>query len=125
MMNLPQKRKKLKPLSRFRRKADFAQTFGQKSIKGSRVEVWIYPHSRPQKTKLSIIVSRRVSTSAVKRNLWKRRIREIMRKEQGILTVGFSIIIKVRAGQKGVALSAELQEEIMRLLEAARVLKQK
>lgn len=124
MMNLPQKRRKLKPLSRFRRKADFTQTFCQKSYKGSRIELWIFHQARLKQSKLSIIVNRRVSTSAVQRNLWKRRIREILRKQQGQLISGLSIIVKVRAGQKGVARSEDLHQEILQLLEQAQALKQ-
>jgi len=124
MFDAQPKRRKLSPPFRINRKNDFLNIFRTgKCVKGERLNIWINKKkgSPGRSCKLSIITTRKVSLSAVKRNLWKRRIREIFRKEQKQIDSGFAIIIKVKPGQSRVASSSDLKEEILLLLRQAQV----
>ena len=71
---------------------------------------------------LAVMVSRKVDLRAVRRNLWKRRIREIFRKHQSSLKPGAMILF--RAGGKGKAPGyAEMEKEILGHFEKLGILK--
>jgi ribonuclease P protein component len=67
---------------------------------------------------LAISISRKASPKAVDRNLWKRRIREVIRSSESCPDAGTFLLIKGKP-QKKVPCFKELKEEIEKLLEAA------
>ena len=77
--------------------------------------MWIYPSGKQEKTKLGIIVSRKVDARAVKRNLWKRRIRENFRLMQSQIPAGRILLIQALRPGKVPALP-EIRTEIEKLL---------
>lgn len=70
-------------------------------IRSKLFNVWIYdgPEAFVEgclKPRIGIVVSKKVSLRANKRNLWKRRIREAFRLHQHYLIEGIAILIKVK-----------------------------
>jgi len=70
---------------------------------------------------LGIIVSRKTDTRAVGRNVWKRRVREIFRKNQALLHPEAVCLVKVRAIQKQPS-SQDMEQDLMKLFKKAGVL---
>ena len=64
---------------------------------------------------LGVIVSRKVSLRAVRRNLWKRRIREAFRRRQAEIKKGFAILIQAKK-QNGIPSYQVLEAEMIELL---------
>lgn len=122
MLKFPQKKRKLKPPVSLKRKADFAKLFKRGVIQSKRFQAWVYKSDKSADVRLSVIVSRKVSNRAVDRNKWKRRIREILRKEQPVFKCGVHLVVKVRAGQARPASTKELKQEIFKLLRSSEVI---
>lgn len=70
---------------------------------------------------VGIMVSRKVHLRAVKRNLWKRRIREAFRRRQKDLQPEWALVIQARK-QTGVPAYREIEEELLTLCRKAKVL---
>jgi len=64
---------------------------------------------------LGVVVGRTVHASAVRRNILKRRIREIFRDKQGFLKEDAALLIKMRQVPKQPAF-AEMEAELVKLL---------
>ena len=71
---------------------------------------------------IGIIVSRKVDLSAVKRNLWKRRIREAFRKNQEKTAPGWALVIQAKK-QARLPGYSEIEKEFLKLCQIARVMK--
>lgn len=88
--------------------------------------VWVYknPCQEPERQedlpKLGIRITRKAEPLATKRNLWKRRIREIFRKNQAQMKPGFQVLVQARK-QASVPSYEVLENELMRLLNKADV----
>ena len=73
---------------------------------------------------IGIMVSRKVHLRAVKRNLWKRRIREAFRRKQGQFKPGWALVVQARK-QAQIPAYAEIEKEMMRLCDRACVIETK
>ena len=76
--------------------------------------MWALPDPEGGAARLGIIVSKRVDKRAVRRNLWKRRIREIFRKRQREWAAGTLIVVQARALPQ-VPESSALEEDFIKL----------
>ena len=72
------------------------------------------------KPMLGIIVSRKTDTRAVGRNVWKRRVREIFRKNQAMLHPEAVCLVKVRAIPK-IPTSPDMELDLIKLFKKAGV----
>ncbi len=94
-------------------------------LKGRRINLWVYRDTqngeRKELPRLGVIVSRKAARTAVKRNLWKRRIREVFRKNQQQLSLNLLLLIQVKAGAS--LRSEEIREELTTLWEKAKIIK--
>lgn len=63
---------------------------------------------------IGIMVSRKVHLRAVKRNLWKRRIREAFRRNQGKFKPGWALVVQARK-QAVIPAYSEIEKELLRL----------
>ncbi|MDQ5885605.1 MAG: ribonuclease protein component [Patescibacteria group bacterium] len=69
----------------------------------------------------AVVVSKKISKSAVKRNRIRRRLYEIVRKNQGSITVSADIVITVHNELIATIPHAELESTICKLLTQAGV----
>lgn len=69
----------------------------------------------------AVVVSKKISKSAVKRNRMRRRLYEIVRKNQASITVSADIVITVHNEQIATMPSNELEATICKLLSQAGV----
>jgi ribonuclease P protein component len=76
------------------------------------------PSERPA---VGIMVSKKVHLRAVKRNLWKRRIREAFRRNQNKFKPGWALVIQARK-QVTIPLYTEIEKELSRLCVRANVM---
>jgi len=67
---------------------------------------------------VGIVVSRKTDPTAVGRNLWKRRVREIFREHQARLFPEVICLVKVRHVQKKPSFSAA-EEDLVKLFKKA------
>jgi len=67
---------------------------------------------------IGIVVSRKTDPTAVGRNLWKRRVREIFREKQAQLHPKAVCLVKVRHTQKKPSFSAA-EEDLVKLFKKA------
>lgn len=113
---------RLRPEQRIRGRFSF-QTVFNKGIfrRGEILNLWVFAETaglgirKTTKPKLGVVVSRRVSSKAVERNLWKRKIREAFRQHQGRMTPGVAVVIQARSRKK-VPEYAQIKTEMMNLL---------
>ena len=97
-------------------------------IRGPLLRLWVYDDrqilTRRSKGKIAtgIIVSRKTSALATKRNLWRRRIRENMQRLQQ--ETKWDVAFVIQAGQQSrVPSSKEIQAELKQLFTKAKILK--
>ena len=67
---------------------------------------------------IGIMVSRKVHLRAVKRNLWKRRIREAFRRNQNSFKPGWALVIQAKK-QPAIPAYTEIEKELARLCQRA------
>ena len=99
-------------------------------VKGEFLRIWVCedpegrkdPGAKPQ---VGIIVSRKTDSRAVKRNLWKRRIREAFRKNQAKIKNNTSILIQAAKSPAKMPSYQEIQTELFELMAKAGCLKWK
>ncbi len=95
----------LRPAQRIRSRRIFQILFKRgKLAKGTFLNLWslkdpeiLVSAQSDQAPQLGVIVSRKVSVRATKRNLWKRRIREAFRRQQSEIKRGTAILIQARS----------------------------
>lgn len=75
---------------------------------------------KTERPAIGIIVSRKVHLRAVKRNLWKRRIREAFRRNQNRFKPGWALVIQAKKQEKMPAY-AEIETELIRMSTRAAV----
>jgi ribonuclease P protein component len=103
---------------RIRHRRDFKTLFDTgKKRKGSLLSIWAMRQllEGQKKPAIAIMVSRKVSTKAVTRNLWKRRIREAFRKIQNELVPETAVLIQAQRIAK-VPPADEILKELQQLL---------
>ena len=96
-----------------------------KFVKGTRLNLWIYL-DREKKLgaggpKIGVVVSRKAQSKATKRNLWKRRIREVFRQQQQNIDADAAVIVQAK-NQKNVTSVPDYQEiaeEMIHLIKRA------
>ena len=97
-----------------------------KSAKGAFVNLWVYsdPETSLSKPQLGVMVSKKTNDKSVKRNLWKRRIREIFRKNQAKIKKN-SVVLVVTKKERIDPMPdyKTLEEEIFTLLSKTNSLK--
>lgn len=113
---------------RIKKKAEFDFLFKSgKPARGRFFVLWAADIKLPRAEKssrlpkIAVSVSRQVDTRAVARNLWKRRIREAFRKNQGKIAPGTAVLVKVR--QSKTPPYSEIENELIFLLGKAGFLK--
>jgi len=97
------------------RKADIFSVVKKrgKFIRGSFINVWVYEKLSPDiSPKIGLIVSRKVSKRANQRNLWKRRMREVFRRNQNIIRPMHWILMQAKA-QESVAPYTGIENEFL------------
>ncbi len=116
---------RLLPSQRIRRKLVFDAIFKQgRRVSGTLLNLWVYagPEIEASLPQVGIMVSRKVSLRANKRNLWKRRIREAFRKHQKDWKEGMAFLIQAKP-HKSIPSYQEITEELYRLTTKAGGLK--
>ncbi len=79
------------------------------------------PGAAAGKPAIGIMVSRKVHLRAVKRNLWKRRIREAFRRNQNRLKPGWALVVQARK-QAAIPSYQEIEKELLLLCQSAKIL---
>ena len=119
----------LGPDQRIRKKSTFQALFKKgRFLKGTFLRIWVCsnpdnlkdPAAKPQ---LGVIVSRKTDTRAVKRNLWKRRIREAFRKNQAKIKSNTAVLVQAAKGLEKAPSYQTIQTELFDLLAKAECLK--
>lgn len=93
-------------------------------VKGDYLNLWVYEDLGLARPQLGVIVSRKTESRATRRNLWKRRIREAFRRQQGRLKK-LSVMIQSRPQDSGVPSYAALFGEMEKLFEKTSSFKNK
>ena len=108
---------------RIRKHGVFQTLFKQgRFVRGEFLRIWVCedlegkggPAAKPQ---LGIIVSRKTDTRAVKRNLWKRRIREAFRRNQAKIKTNTAVLIQASKSPARMPTYLMIQTELLDLLE--------
>lgn len=107
---------KIQSNRRLKNKREFDEVFkAGRLVKGKFVNVWVCSEAEGAGFVIGIIVTRKAAKRATDRNLWKRRIKEIFRRNQDQLEGGRAGVIVVKR-QAGVPSYAELEKEFIALL---------
>lgn len=96
-----------------------------KNIRGQFFSVKYALNNRRKVYRLAIVVSKKVSKSAVTRNRIRRRLYEIVRKNQELITAPYDIAIIVYSDQVVDLESSKLEELLIHQLNQAGVIKYK
>jgi ribonuclease P protein component len=96
--------------------------------KGRTLNLWMLEEKdgefgKTPNSKIGIVISRKTHAKANKRNLWKRRIREIFRKNQKNIRGNRAFLIKAKE-RKEVPAYEEIAEDLLKLLKKLECLKE-
>lgn len=98
--------------ARLTRRSDFLKTYDV-GVRSSGPSVVVFGRRNDEgRTRLGITVTRKSGPAAV-RNLMKRRIREIFRRNRAAIPVEFDLVVNVRPGADAVPFE-RLREELLR-----------
>lgn len=84
----------------------------------SQAKVCLPRNAEDDRPAIGIMVSRKVHLRAVKRNLWKRRIREAFRRNQNALKPGWALVVQAKR-QAVIPAYTEIEKDLMRLCRRA------
>ena len=84
---------------RVRRQADYARVFKTGAHAADATLVILGCPNPSGGSRLGVVVSRKVG-NAVIRNAWKRRIRDVFRRQRDILPVGWDLVVRPRRGAR-------------------------
>ncbi len=103
----------LRPDQRIRKRKDFDDLMKKgRRAKGLFLELRVLDRESAGRPMIAVMVSKKVNLRATARNLWKRRIREAFRKNQGSLKPGTLVLF--RAAGKGAAPTyGEIEKEML------------
>lgn len=87
-----------------------------KTFRSTVLAVRIAQNPRTEHYRCAVVVSKKVSKSAVKRNRMRRRIYEIIRKNETVISKKLDIVVTVYSEQVTNMPSVELEETILKLL---------
>lgn len=115
--------KQFQAQQRIRKRSSF-QTLVRSGVfaKGKYLSLWILEAAQLKETggtgrpRLGIIITKKVDPRAAKRNLWKRRIREIFRHHQNRLAAGLAVAVQARKTQT-VPSYDSLEQDFLSLIE--------
>ncbi len=96
-----------------------------KTVRSSIIAVRTAENSHRSLYRCAVVVSKKISKSAVKRNRMRRRLYEIVRKNQDQLTVSADIVITVYSDEVATIPNSELEPTLLKLLAQAGVLSSK
>ena len=108
---------------RIRKRKAFQTLFKKgRFAKGEFLRIWVCedpeelknPAAKPQ---MGVIVSRKTDLLAVKRNLWKRRIREAFRRNQAKIKTNTAVLIQASKSPARMPTYLMIQTELLDLLE--------
>jgi len=99
----------------------FKPTHGN-SWKGKHFSLWLAEQETPgEPTEWMIVVNRKTVRLATERNRWKRRVREVLREQEGSIRPGYRVRLKLHT--KGAKAGyPELQREILELIKRSGLL---
>lgn len=106
------------PRDRIKAKRDFERVFRQGKKRTGKFVCLHYIYNDEDRTRIGLTVSKRVDSRAVIRNLIKRRLREIFRKNRQCFPDCLDIVIRALPGC-ALAQYGELLEEVLKLAEYA------
>ena len=98
-----------------KKKKERPKTSGSSLIEGPHLLLWVLPSNRPGDRR--ILITRRLIPFATERNGWRRRIREILRNKDPLIVPGVALRIKVHSRGKTRPRFAELEKELLGLLQ--------
>lgn len=93
-----------------------------KTIRSSNLAIRVAENSNRSVYRCAVVVSKKISKSAVKRNRMRRRLYEIIRKNQNRLSLSADIVITVYSDQVATMPGNELETTLKKLLDQAGIL---
>ena len=93
-----------------------------KLVRAGQLALKYAPNSRRKIYRVAVVVSRKVSKSAVVRNRIRRRIYEVVRGADAAITVPYDLVFTVFSDQLAASPAAELQQQVLGELRKAGVL---
>ena len=110
---------RFRPTERLKKRSEFRQTErGGRRVAGRYLVVYGRLNDRAC-SRLGITASRRVG-NAIRRNRWKRRIREVFRRNKESVPAGFDFVVIVKSKRTDEAPSfAQVRDELCELFQAA------
>lgn len=86
------------------------------TVRGSLFTVRYVPNKRPASYRAAVVVSKKVTKSAPKRNRIRRRLYELMRTEMGAQVLGYDIVIIVFSDKLATMPPQELKAHLSEVL---------
>ena len=93
-----------------------------KTVRSSVLAVRVAENSHRQLYRCAVVVSKKISKSAVKRNRMRRRIYEIIRRNEQDLVGAYDIVVTVYSDQVATMPAHDLEDAVCKLLEQSKVL---
>jgi ribonuclease P protein component len=93
-----------------------------KMVRGGQLALKYAPNSRRKIYRVAVVVSRKVSKSAVVRNRIRRRIYEVVRASDAAITLPYDLVFTVFSDQLASLSATELQQQVLGELRKAGVL---
>ena len=113
----------LSRIHRFHGYNSLNRTYRQgETIRDQRISLRFAPNPRRKTFRATVVVSRKVNKSAVKRNRLRRRIYEALRSQEKNINGSFDLIFSVYTDELGSLSSGELEALIKSLLKRAKVI---
>ena len=91
-------------------------------VRGSYFSIRYAPNARCQSYRAAVVVSRKISKSAVKRNRIRRRIYEVIGKLEAQIVAPYDIVVTVFKESTSDLPPADLEKQVKSQLKSARVL---
>lgn len=93
-----------------------------KTVRSSFVAVRVAENSHRSLYRCAVVVSKKISKSAVKRNRMRRRLYEIVRKNEQNIVASYDIVVTVYDERVATLPASELEDTVLKLLEKSGVL---
>lgn len=92
-----------------------------RTVRSTVLGIRIAENSRQSKYRCAVVVSKKISKSAVQRNRMRRRIYEIIRRSEPIMSVSVDIVVTVYNESVATMPANELENTIIKLLKQAKI----
>jgi len=93
-----------------------------KTVRSSVVAVRVAENSHRSLYRCAVVVSKKISKSAVKRNRMRRRLYEIIRKNEQRITASFDIVVTVYDERVAIMPAGELEDTVLKLLVQSKII---